>query len=450
MISIDRRRASFAWSTLLLLCLAGCGSRAATPAAPAAPTSAPQGASALLGDTLYLRESTPGAGELAVVDTASGARMQLPFGTPNHDWSVIYSVEQDASAGQTLVRASDTAMGATLRELRLEGEYALPVVSLDGTPSGLSPNGKWLVLAGASKQEGLTNRFAVVDTSFEREPELVDLPGLFSFDAISDSGTSLYLTEHAPEDRAKYQVRLYHVRRGELDARVIVDKANQAVMRGIRAASVASADGRWLFSLYLNDAQGPFIHALNTQEQFAMCLFLPRDGAQDARAQLHWALALAPDGGRLYAVNGALGLIAEIDARSPKILNTRHLDGAAAEQPGHEAHAPGADSTQGSIASLVATGPLPVGLAARSPDGATLFARGRTGLLAIDTRELALRATYLPDRPLVSLALSGDGERLYAVGADEQLYTLNPSDGALLRSLPARRGTLDLLWVATR
>ena len=50
-----------------------------------------------------------------------------------------------------------------------------------------------------------------------------------------------------------------------------------------------------------------------------------------------------------------------------------------------------------------------------SPDGATLFATGRTGLLAVATVDLRLRDRYLPDLELNSLALDAGEGRLYTV-----------------------------------
>lgn len=68
-----------------------------------------------------------------------------------------------------------------------------------------------------------------------------------------------------------------------------------------------------------------------------------------------------------------------------------------------------------------------------SPDGSTLYATGRTGLLVIDTRGLKLRRRYLSDQELNSLAIGAGGTILYTVAGTPpgrgRLLAVDPQSG---------------------
>ncbi len=384
-----------------------------------------------------------------VLDGADGARERvLPSGIPSPDWSVLYTVE--AAHGRTTVRAIDAARGGALRETTLEGEYILPTTSLDGTLGGLSPNGKWLALAeraalpgplayGISKRP--QSRFAVLDTTFAQPASALRLDGNFSFDAISDSGQALYLIEHIPPERPdQYQVRRYDPQTAALDSRIIADKRRAPqLMEGTRHSTVASRDGSRLYSLYLNPHHGPFIHALSLNEAFAFCIFLPPQLKEDWEKQLFWAVAMS-EGGVLYAINGALGIVAEVDPSQVNLRRTATLAiSAGAQPPGHLAHLSARD---GGVTDMATGG------AALSPDGKTLWASGTTGLLAINTRDFSLRGQYLTDRTFGSLALSADGERLYALDAERNtMLRIDAASGTVVGELPGTHGASHLLRI---
>lgn len=442
---------------LLALVLAGCN---ATGTAPQSSERAdtPQPAVAEQQGTLYIRTGDGASGQMTLINPKEGAPAALPLGTPDRSRTTLYTVDHTALKGHTTVRALDPVMGQIVRETQLQGHYELPVVSLDRTPIGLSPNGRRLTLAETSAEGDAETQkqFAVLDTAFVEKPAIIQLNRQFSFDAISDDGGSLYLTEHAPEDASKYQVRLYHVRRGALDERVIVDKRNVLVMQGVRHAALPSPDGRWMFTMYLNERHGPFIHALNATEQYAMCINLPRDGMEDANKQLRWSLAPAPKGDKLYAVNGALGLVAELNTAEPQIVRQANLfDKTSTSFPAHDtAHAQTAtvkDATQSNALTITeAAGdrPIPSGYAAITPDGATLFTPGERGIVTVNTADLSLRGAYLTDYTVANVALNAEGSKLYAVSAERGILQLNPATGEIQGEIESATDVLDVLWVS--
>lgn len=388
-----------------------------TPMTASLPTAAPTLTATRAGDLLYLDESYgPGPGRLAIVDAATGEQLRsFPRGVPAPDWSTLYLAE--CRDGTTTVSAIAVASGKTVRVRSLDGCFALPPAGTVGL-AGLSPRGNWLALAEVSAQSPAAtaaagysgqSRFVVLDTTLDQPPRFVDVQGRFSFDAIDNGGTSLYLIEDLPPTTStlvgtRYQVRLYNLTTKSLEPGAIADKSNtEPIMAGLRQTSVASADGQWLYSLYLNNETGPFIHALNLDNHFALCLDLPAANKADVEKQMLWTLAMSPDGWKLYAANGALGLVAQLDPANGVIQRTADLKLAAVPTPAPRARALPA------FASTAEARRLLVGGAAVTSDGKTLLLIGENGLLSVGTGDLQLHGRALPDLGLRSIAASPDG-----------------------------------------
>ncbi|MGI8548126.1 MAG: YncE family protein, partial [Gemmatimonadaceae bacterium] len=352
---VTTMRRQFLISGVLALVLVACGTATPTTApSPAPPTVAPTAAPAqpaaipttaaapkATGDRLYVRDGNGvPANRLSVIDAGSGTRMQdLPLGVPSPDWSTLYVTERGIE--QTTVRAFDPQTGKARRETTITGRFALPEEGVAGTPRGLSPNGRWLALSrGLTYAATTTSHLAVIDTAFAQPPKYVDLDGDFSFDALSNDGTSLYLIEALPPTGTAtpglgYKVRLYDLNTATLQPGVVVDKTAIAeTMSGTRQSAVASPDGQWVYSLYLNEAKGPFIHMLNLNGRYAICVFLPTTDKENLAKQLLWSLAQTRDGQWLYAVNGALGIVSEVDPNQLQVRRTVTLPMAAASAPG--------------------------------------------------------------------------------------------------------------------
>ena len=140
-------------------------------------------------------------------------------------------------------------------------------------------------------------------------------------------------------------------------------------MEGEPVARAVPAAASWVYTLY-RKAEGPFVHALNT-EGFALCIDLPAAARSGTAAAREWGLVLSPDESTLYAANPALGLVVEIAA--------------------------------GDAAEVRRTARIPrgaIGAAPRlavAPDGAhACTSRRAGGVAALDTRTLAVRRTLLP------------------------------------------------------
>jgi hypothetical protein len=380
-----------------IVVVSGCGKAAAPPATSA-------------GYKLYEAASTRSSQLVAVIDTRSHAvDRTLPWGilAGTHLYSITATTLSDI----------DPATGSTTRKLQLPGPFQLANGTVSGVPGGLSQSGRWLVLERAPGQpSSSTSQLLVVDTSVMKALAPITLTGNFQFDAISNDGQRLFLIDYL--DGANYTVRVYDIPSGKLDPNIIVDKSDgTALMAGIRLSGVPSPDGQWLYSVYARHHKGAFIHALNL-DGYAFCLDLPGSGYESSSDEFQWSLALSTDGSRLYAANGAKGIVAEVHAQGnnpPSVVRTVHID---------KPTATSSMFVQNVEAKELTTGGLLLSL-----DGKTLVMAGQTGLLWIDTSTLRARSSHLAYWTVWSLGLSPDGTMVYALnnaGTIAELSMENP------------------------
>jgi hypothetical protein len=376
---------------------------------------------AATGYRLFLEEGLDNAGARITVRQSGSSEMErvLPAGTPAQDWSRYYTITH--LNGSSQLAALEPASGRTLAQREVPAGYALPGLGFQGPSIGLSPNGRWIALAGSKTvAEGKSyTSFLVGASSLDQSFKALRVPGDMMFDALSNDGRHLYLVETMGE-QGHYRVRLYDVASQSLAAQPVVDKREPAEpMNGIRGDSLPAAAANYVFTVYARN-EGPFIHALPLDQPVAWCIDLPTTHAGNWDEQFQWSLVTNSDDSRLYAVNPASGLIAEMSTRNlPKVNRTAQV--ALNSKSGGE----------GGVLTAEAKG-LAIGGAAVSSDGRTLFALGSTGIVAIDTQSLKMRARYLDGEDIVSIRLSGDGKWLYAADSGaNKILQINPQTGAL-------------------
>lgn len=208
--------------------------------------------------------------------------------------------------------------GRVARFRWIRGTYGVPLVAYDGTAGGLSHDGKTLVLASEVREfsSRTVTRFAVLGTRNLKLRTTVRLRGLFSYDALSPDGSTLYLIEHLPsQNYARYKVRAYDLAARRLLAGAIVDKREpDERMSGQPITRIGSVDGAWAYTLYRNDGGKPFIHALDTVDREAVCLDLPWRGSQDRLWQLQ--LRTSRDGTKLQLVTPKGRMVMTVNAPS--------------------------------------------------------------------------------------------------------------------------------------
>jgi DNA-binding beta-propeller fold protein YncE len=384
-------------------------------AASPAPTSADPAALPESSDA-WLVVGRRGEPELEVILAGTLEQIyRLPSGVPGELWGRVTAVV--GSGATTLVKEITVQPDLPAATRTIDGAWRLPTIGVDALPVGVSADGSTVVLveAGAPAAAG-TSRFAIVVRG--QANRVIELAGSFEFDAISPDGAILYVVEHLPgPPEARYQVRAVDVATGLLREAVIVDKRNlDEVMGGWPITQLGHASGV-VFTLY-RGADHPFIHALNTREAWAVCIDLPRIGADDAAAALDWGLAQTADGGTVFAANATLGLATAIDPYELTITGEAAFE------------APRAAATI-SLAKFGHQEGGPVGRrAVVSTDGATLFAAGSGGIVRIDTDRLAVAAEFLPGQAVDALALTPDGSTLYVLlHADGRIVKIDAVTG---------------------
>ena len=167
--------------------------------------------------------------------------------------------------------------GQVVRWLMNDRGFSVPAVAADGSASGLSADGRMLVLVPPRVRfPQRVTRLAIVDTERFRITRTVELLGDFNFDAISPDGNLLYLIEfQSRRNPLDYAVRVYDLRTRRLDPKPVVDpREADEEMRGFPVTRATSPDGRWAYTLY-QGGEHPFIHALDTVGRTARCIDLP-------------------------------------------------------------------------------------------------------------------------------------------------------------------------------
>jgi hypothetical protein len=207
--------------------------------------------------------------------------------------------------------------GRTLERTVIPGRFDVPVVAYDGSTSGLSANDRTLVLIRprvAFPQRA--TELVIVAARTLRPLRFERLRGDFSFDAISPSGTWVYLIQYTSRiDPTRYRVRALSTRTGQLLARDIVDPNDRGeAMRGNPMSRLTSPDGRWAYTLYDGDGH-PFVHALDTVRLRARCIDI---AAFPAGGNL-LATRLRLTGRTLTVVQGGQ-MLTEIDTSSLSVI----------------------------------------------------------------------------------------------------------------------------------
>ena len=326
---------------------------------------------------------------VTAIDARTNARLtSLPPGVPSSDWKHYYVVSG------SLLLDLDPLSGRTSRSLTVPAGFALPIVTASGQPGGLSQDGGWLVL---EKHDASGSHLLDIRTTLAAKPVQVDLAGDFTFDAVSNDGMRIYLIQHA--SGGHYFVRDYVMGAG-LDPQIIFDKSDgAAAMSGVRLTGVPSNDGEWLYSVYARENQSAFVHELNLGGSIALCVDLTGPGFAADRGAMRWSLAMSPGGGRLFAVNGPLGIVTEL----------RPPDGPGGVRTVQIGRSDGATST----------------LLTR--DGASLLVGGSGGVRRIELNALHIVNTVLEKWTVTGLASSADGKTVYALSDSGQVAQLDTS-----------------------
>ncbi|HVW88668.1 MAG TPA: hypothetical protein VHC01_04310, partial [Gaiellaceae bacterium] len=148
----------------------------------------------------------------------------------------------------------------------------------------------------------------------------VSLPaGNWDFDALR--GSNLILIRYL--STGGYQVHAFDLSH-PATSRVIKDPRESATIWGSPASRLASADGRYLFTLYVASNGAAMVHDLDLVDATARCIDLP--GTGDYNSGNAWSLALSPDGRTLWAADAGYARLVGIDVATREVVAAHSLD----------------------------------------------------------------------------------------------------------------------------
>ena len=219
-----------------------------------------------------------------------------------------------AAGSDTVIERVTRDAGRVLSTLRVSGRYGIPGVDYSGETTGLSADGRTLILAELPGSAPVrTTRLLVLQAPRLAVRARLSLRGWSTVDAISPDGRWLYLIHYATATGTSYEVRAYDLPNHRLLARPVVDPHDRGeAMTGFPTTRVMSAGGRWAYTFYDRPSGHPFVHALDTTALRAVCVDLPSLANTDLSSA---SLRLVARGAMLrIAVAG--GAAAVIDTRT--------------------------------------------------------------------------------------------------------------------------------------
>jgi hypothetical protein len=277
--------------------------------------------------------------------------------------------------------------------------------------AGVSPQGRWLAL---SKRQfhPLRTEVAIANAFRGRVVHRFRLRGNFEVETVSNDGKRLFLIQHLRRDGApRYLVRLYDLSSRRLQSEPLRGGEDR-IMAGYAWSGVASPNGRWLLTLYLNTRRSvAFIHALDLRRSSPRCIDLPSGGGAFESLK-RYSLTLAPDGSTLFAANPALGVLAKID------LATRRVVRVARFTP---------ERTVGAARGATSTGTI-------SRNGRTLYFSGGRNLWAYDAVYGQVRGPYPAYGRVLGFGFGKNDRRVFVIRADRRMVVLDAATGRRLRS----------------
>lgn len=339
-------------------------------------------------------------GGISLVHSATGSSRHLSRAqVPSRTWSTV--VRAIPRGRGTRIEALDPLDESVLWKSMAQGPVRIKLVSEDGRRAILEPESQRHFSRGRAR----TN-LVIVGDGIHRQ--VVNLPGNFEPEAFSTNGQSIFVLKYTPaRNPVSYQVLKLDLATEEVGEVYTPDAELQESMQGTARTQAVSPDGRYLYTLYTLEGDGghshAFVHVLNLDEEWAHCVDLPEGFGYSPDAEV--ALAVTPDGDRLYVADTGIDTAAMIDTRALSVIHTHPI----------------AIATRGNLHAM------------SGPSGELLLARGRE-VVALEPDSLAVRFTSGVDSAIRGMQISTDGTKLY-VGLRSTIEVLDLATGELLGAL---------------
>ncbi|WP_233558674.1 YncE family protein [Micromonospora radicis] len=391
----------------LLAALGGVGAAALAGCDPARRPAA-SGPAGLLPDPLLV-EFDGGLGLLR-----GGERQPIPSAVASADGNIILAAAP-GDAGTDLWRV-DAATGGASPRVRLPGRWVPQTVSGDGTRVALT--GEAVSVTKERPVGRDVTPVLIADTGGPRRQ--LRLPGNFVPEAFTPDHSGLFVLEWLPPRAPdRYRVRVVDLATGEPGP--LTTRLKQAIpagaeeeMRGDGRQAVYAPNRTLLYTLYTHQPEHEhtrdrisgrpgsdvhaFVHTLHLGERWAYCVDLPAPFGHGP-AEGH-AMAVTPDGARLYVVDITSGVVAEVDTEQLTVTRVAKI-------------------TSGSGSAHAVT------------DGRRLYVATGSTAFGVDLADLGGGIELTAGEPVNGLLISPDGSRLY-VGRDAAVSWHDPAGGAEL------------------
>jgi hypothetical protein len=344
---------------------------------------------------------------VGVVHTGDGTAFEVSGAIASPDRSRL--VRAVAEGGATRVEWVEPSTGRVTSSHTVTGSYRIGAVAGNGRRVALV--GSELPRVGSAPAVGRRSTPFVIVTASEDRPVSIEVAGNLEPEAFTTDGRSLFVAQYDPPMApVAYQVRRLDLRTGRVhDVRDIHGEGREP-MPGAARAHVYAPDGRRLYTFYAVAGSTPgdrgyaFVHVLDLDEGWAHCVPLPAPfGVVPDDAV---AIAVAPDGSRVY--------VADHTTRSIAAIDTQRFETAV------KATMPVADGSGPIIASV-------------SPDGTVFVATGGR-VTGLESGNLARRSAVFDSGGDVA-GLQFERDRLY-VRVPGGVEVVDPRSGARLRSYP--------------
>ncbi|MCM0675715.1 hypothetical protein NCC78_13595 [Micromonospora phytophila] len=367
--------------------LAGTGAAALVGCDPAGSRNSPPAVA--IPDALLV-ELDAGLGVLRGAD-----RRTIPRSAATADGLSAYASAPEGA--DTAFWRIDTATGRSTAAVTLSGRWVPQVVSANGTAVALTSN-EVDVTTGRPGGRDVT-RVLIADVSGVRHR--LELRGNFVPEAFTDDLAGLFVLEWLPAGSPdRYRVRVVDLATGvpgplHTRAKEPIPPGAEEEMRGDGRQAVLAPDRTTLYTLYTHQPDHQhtrqlvsgrpgnvhaFVHTLNLAALWAYCIDLPHPfGAASAGGH---AMAITPDGGRLFVADVTSGAVAEAAAEDLTVRRT-------------------------------ATLPRGAGTAHAAAGRDRLFVGAGTTVRTVDLARLSHASDWPVREPVTGLVLSPDGNRLY-------------------------------------
>jgi outer membrane protein assembly factor BamB len=388
--------------TLAVTGLAACGSTAGTKADKDKATPTTGRAAPRQSDAVLILANRAGA--VSVGAKTGTVVFRAPAGVASPDSSAVVQAEPIDSG--TRVVASDAHTGVARWSHDVPGTRTVRVVA---------PGGKFVALIDGELSTASDPRASTaIDIVTEKSTRRLRLRGNLDPEAFSTNGRYLYVLDFLPA----MQPTRYSVRRVDLGTQRIEpvpdrDGGIREPMPGYARTQLMSPDGTQLYTFYASvepvrdgdETYHAWVHVLNLAEGWAHCVDLAEEIGVSGNTNP--ALAVNPDGSRLFVSDDTTGALVAVDTKSLRVLRTRFQ--------------PPLGTTQ--EPALLAT------------DGKSLFiGHGYAGLATVDAHTLKPTATTLDAVTARSFRFDRSGEALYVLTADNLLVV--DTAGRIVRRWP--------------